>query len=147
MKQGCGVGAGVVRSRRFLGGVGIGFLTTLGVGVGFFVRLRISNWIIFYIILLNWESLLKWYNLFWNFCWNRDFLLWTTISIDFNNQISFPLIRSRNFWKVGVGNFGKVGVGVGYFISDSANLIANDFHSIFCFWIVALAIHTLTMFM
>jgi len=30
--QGCGVG--VVRSRRFLGGVG--FLTTLGVGVGFF---------------------------------------------------------------------------------------------------------------
>ena len=30
LKQGCGV----VRSRRFLGGVG--FLTTLGVGVGFF---------------------------------------------------------------------------------------------------------------
>jgi len=31
--QGCGVG--VVRSRSFLGGVGVGFLTTLGVGVGF----------------------------------------------------------------------------------------------------------------
>jgi len=31
-KQGCGVG--VVRSRRLLGGVGVGFLTTLGVGVG-----------------------------------------------------------------------------------------------------------------
>jgi len=29
-KQGCGV----VRSRRFFGGVGVGFLTTLGVGVG-----------------------------------------------------------------------------------------------------------------
>ena len=45
-KQGCGVGAGVVRSRRSLGGVGFGFLTTLG--VGFFVRLRLSNWIIFF---------------------------------------------------------------------------------------------------
>jgi len=69
-KQGCGVGAGVVRSWRFLGGVG--FLTTLGVvvGVGFFVRLRLqkSNWIIFYITLLCWEFLLKWYNFFWNFC-------------------------------------------------------------------------------
>ena len=30
----------------------------------FFVRLRVSNWIIFYITLLNWEFLLKWYNLF-----------------------------------------------------------------------------------
>ena len=34
--QGCEVGAGVVRSRRFLGGVGVGFLATLGVGVGHF---------------------------------------------------------------------------------------------------------------
>jgi len=33
-EQGCGVG--VVKRRRFLGGVGVGFLTTLGVGVGFF---------------------------------------------------------------------------------------------------------------
>jgi len=50
-QHGCGIG--VVRSRRFLGGVG--FLTTLGVGVGFFVRLRlrVSSWIIFYITLLN----------------------------------------------------------------------------------------------
>jgi len=31
-----GYGAGVLRSRRFLGGFGVGFLTTLGVGVGFF---------------------------------------------------------------------------------------------------------------
>ena len=37
-KQGCG--AGVVRTRRFLDGVG--FLMTLGVGVVFFVRLRMS---------------------------------------------------------------------------------------------------------
>jgi len=28
---------------------------------------------------------------FWNFCWNRNFLLCTTISIDFNSEISFPL--------------------------------------------------------
>jgi len=34
--QGCGVGVGVARSRRFLGGVEVGFLITLGVGVGFF---------------------------------------------------------------------------------------------------------------
>jgi len=46
-RQGCG--AGVVRSWRFLDGVG--FLTTLGAGVGIFVRLRLRmyNWIIFYI--------------------------------------------------------------------------------------------------
>jgi len=35
--QGCGAGVGVVRSRRFLGGVG--FLIPLGVEVGYFVRL------------------------------------------------------------------------------------------------------------
>jgi len=56
-----------------------------------FVRLRMSSCIIFYITLLNWEFVLKWYNFFWNFCWNRDFLLCTTISIDFNSQITFPL--------------------------------------------------------
>jgi len=62
--QGCG--AGVVRSRTFLGGVGVGFLTTLGIGVGFFFRLplRMSDWIIFYITLQNWEFLLKFYNFF-----------------------------------------------------------------------------------
>ena len=58
--QGCGVE--VLRSRRFLGGVRVGFSTTLGVRVGFFVRRRllIPSWINFYIILLNWEFLLKW---------------------------------------------------------------------------------------
>jgi len=93
---------GVVRSPRFLGGVGVGFLTTLGVGVGFFVRLRMSDWIIFYMTLLNWQFLLQWYNFFWNFCWNSDFLLCTTISIGFNSQTSFPLcweVKSRKFWK------------------------------------------------
>jgi len=49
-------------------------------------------------------------------------LLCTTISIDFNSQISFPLCQG-----VGVGNFGKVGVGnfgeVGYFTSDSASAV------------------------
>jgi len=55
---------GAVKSPRFLGGVGVGFLTTIGVGVGFFVRLRMSNWIVFYITLLSWEFLLKWYYLF-----------------------------------------------------------------------------------
>jgi len=60
--QGCGVGVGVVRSRKFLGGVG--FLATLGVGVGFFCPTPTPNVQLdhFYITLLNWEFLLKWYN-------------------------------------------------------------------------------------
>jgi len=50
----------------FLGGVGVGFLTTLGIGVGFFLRLRLrmSSWMIFYITLLNWDFLLKCYKFF-----------------------------------------------------------------------------------
>jgi len=36
MRRAQGCGAGDVRSRRFLGGAGVGFLTTLGVGAGFF---------------------------------------------------------------------------------------------------------------
>jgi len=58
-----GFRVGVVRNRRFLGGVGVGFLTTLRV-VGFFVRLRKSSWIIFHHTLLNWEFLLKLYNFY-----------------------------------------------------------------------------------
>jgi len=38
--------------------------------------------IIFYTTLLGWELLLKWYNFFWNVCWNREFLLCATISTD-----------------------------------------------------------------
>jgi len=53
LSQDCGVGD--VRSRRFLGGVGVGFLTTLGGGFFVRLRLRMSNWIIFYITLLNWD--------------------------------------------------------------------------------------------
>jgi len=34
----------------------------------------------FYITLLSWEFLLNRYNFLWNFCWNREFLLPTTIS-------------------------------------------------------------------
>jgi len=33
---------------------------------------------------------------------------------------------SRKFWKVQVGNFGKGGVGVGYFTSDSATLLISS---------------------
>jgi len=55
-------------------------------------------------------------------------MLGTTVSIDFNSLISFPLcygVGVRNFGKLGagVGNFGKVGVRVGYFTSDSAALV------------------------
>jgi len=52
----------------FLGGVGVGFLTTLGVESELDIfdrlRLRMPSWIIFYITLLNWVFLLKWYNFF-----------------------------------------------------------------------------------
>jgi len=92
-----------------------------------------SNWVIFHITLLNWKFLLKWYNFFWNFCWNRNFLLFTMISIDFNSQISFPLcqgVKVGNFGssEMGIWNFGKVGVGVGYFTSDSTTLIARNWN-------------------
>ena len=100
----------------FLGGVR--FLTTLGVGVWFFCPTPSADAQLdhFYITLLNWEFWLKWYNFFWKFCWIRGFLLCTTISIDFNSQISFSLCQG-----LGVGNFGKVGVL--YFTSDSATLL------------------------
>jgi len=76
-----------------------------------------------------------------NLCWNRDFLLCTTISSDCS-QISFPWrwgvgkfgkagvgvgIGSGNFGKsepgVGFGNFGTVGIGVGYFTYDFTTLL------------------------
>jgi len=58
-----------LRSRNALGGVG--FLTTLGVGVGLFCPTPDVQLYCFYITLLSWEFLLKWYNFFWNICWNR----------------------------------------------------------------------------
>ena len=123
-----GLRSRVVRRRRFLGGVR--FLTTLGVGVGLFVRPRLwmSNCIIFYIALLNWKFLLEWYNFFWNVCWNRDILLCTTISTDFNNsQVS---LHWR--WGVGVGSRKNCKVGVGYFTSDSATLLVTALFSVPC---------------
>jgi len=51
-----------------LGGVGVGFVTTLGVGVGvgFFCQTPTPDAELnhFYTTLLNWEFLLKWYNFF-----------------------------------------------------------------------------------
>ena len=86
----------------------VGILKTLGVGFFIRLRLRMSSWIIFYITLLNWEFLLKWYNFFWTFA---------------ETEISccpprFPLILIVKVHSLyakesesGVGNFGKVGVG------------------------------------
>jgi len=58
------------------------------------------------IIFTSQEFLLKWYNFLGNFCWNRDFLLCTTISTECEllqncwhpNFIHF-MLRSRKFWK------------------------------------------------
>jgi len=65
----CNQGCGVVKSRRFL--VESDSWQHHESESDFFVRLWMSNWIICYITLLNWHFLLKWYNFFWNFCWNR----------------------------------------------------------------------------
>jgi len=81
----------------------------------FRLRLWMFNWIIFYITLLNWEFLLKWYNFFWNCCWNR----FLAVHHDLHWLLQPKFIpymlrsRSRKFWKVGVE----------YFTSDSATLV------------------------
>jgi len=49
----------------------------------------------------------------------------TMISIEYNNQISFPLCKG-----VGVGNFGKVGFGVGNFTSDTTTLACYDAYTL-----------------
>jgi len=76
-----GGGVGIVRSWRFLGGVGVGFLTTLRVWVwvGFFSPTPDVQSDQF--LQPTREFLLKCYNFFWNFRWNWCFLLCTTISV------------------------------------------------------------------
>jgi len=103
-QKGCEAGVGVERSRKFLGVV----------EVEFFVRLRhrMSNWIIFYSTLLIWEFLQKLYNFFWNFCWTRDFLLYTTIPLILTTKFHFLYVKKSEIIKrsesgVGVRNFGK----------------------------------------
>jgi len=93
-----------LRSRRLFGGVW--FLTTLGFGIGFFFPTPEVQLDHFYSTLLSWEFLLNRYNFLWNFCWNREFLLCTTISTEcYLLQNSWPpnfihfMLRSRKFWK------------------------------------------------
>jgi len=59
-----GVSVEGARSRRFLGGVGVGIQTMLGVEVGveMFCPTPEVQLIYFFITLLSWEFLLKWYN-------------------------------------------------------------------------------------
>ena len=128
--QGCWVA--VVRSRRFLGGVGVGFLVTLGVGLDLFVRLRLrmSNWIIFYITLLNWEFLLKWYNFFWNFCLKQRFLAvhhdfhWVKCHSLYVKESKYEIFE-RSESGFGVGNCGKPESGVGQFgkVGDGSDIL------------------------
>ena len=82
-----------------------------------FVRLQKSSCIIFHMKLLSREFLLKWYNFFWNFCWNREFLLCITISIHCwllqncwqPNFICF-MKESESLSGVGAGKFLEVGM-------------------------------------
>ena len=70
-------------------------------GVGFFVRLRMSICIIFYITLLRWEFLIKCYNFFWNFCWNRFLAVHHDVHWFYKPNGSFGKVetRSRKFLK------------------------------------------------
>ena len=85
-KQGRGVGVGVARNRRFLGGIRVEFLRTPGVGVsvGFFVRHGMSNWIISCITLLQAIN----GNSCWNPCWNGTIYFQTFIETE--NSCSVP---------------------------------------------------------
>ena len=109
-QQGCGVEAAVVRSRRFLDGVG--FLTTLGFGVGFFSD---------YDSRCPVGSFLTSHSKIGNSCWNGtisfETFVETVISCCFPQ---FPLIWTAKFpsfyvkeSESGVRNFRKVGVGFG----------------------------------
>jgi len=70
-----------LRSRRFLSESDV------------FFRLRMPTWVIFYIKLVNWEFLLKWYNFIWNFCWITYLLLCTTISIDWPDKFQSLYVK------------------------------------------------------
>jgi len=154
-RQSCGVG--FVRSRRFLGGVGVGFLTTLGVGVRFVcptptpdvqldhcldhaLKLGIPVEIVQFLLKL----LLKQIS-----CCAPGFPL--ILTVKFHSlygkesgvgNFGMAGVGVGNFVKsesgVGVGNFGKVGVGVGvgYFTSDSATLHVGLFAEYYVLWIV-----------
>ena len=126
-------GAGVVRSGRFLRGSRVGFLKHWEPESDFFCPTPHAQLDHFYITLLNWEFQLKWYNFFWNFCWIKDFLLCTRISLILTAKFHSLYVkeseilerseseifetRSRKFWNVGVG----------YFTSDSATLLCTTF--------------------
>ena len=94
----------------------------------------------FCITFLTWEFLLKWYNFLWNFCWKREFLLlyndfhWVLDAIKFLTAKIHSLYLKESELEIlersesGVGNFGKVGVGVwvGCFTSNSATLLLTS---------------------
>jgi len=58
-----------LRNRRFLAGVGVGFLKTMG--VGFRCCCPTPDVQLDYFLHHTPKFLLKWYNFFWNYCWNR----------------------------------------------------------------------------
>ena len=131
--QGCAVGAEVVRSRRLLGGVRVGFLATLGVGVWFFCptltpvaqldhflhhtpKLGILVAMVQFLLklLLNQRFLVVCRDFHWfyqpNFIpfmlrrWSRKFL--SGRSRESKSEILET--RSRKFWKVEVGSPSRI---------------------------------------
>ena len=117
-----------LRSGRFLGGFGVGFLTTLGVGVGFLCptsevhldtilqhtpKLGISVEIVQFLLrfLLKQRLLAVYHDFHW--------LLVAT-------KFLTAKLHSLYVKALGVGNFGNVGVGVEQFNSDSATLVCRS---------------------
>ena len=117
------------KDRRFLVGVRLGFLTTLGVGVGFLYdadsRCPIG-------------SFFTSHPHIGNSCWNGTISFKKFVETDISFCAPrFPVIVKAKFHSfcvnetesgVGVGNFEKVGAGVGagYFTTDSATLVAEN---------------------
>ena len=93
-------------SQKFLGGAGVGFLITLRVGFCCLTpEVHLDPF--FYITLLSWEFLLKWYNFFWNF-WHHNFH-WLLIATKLlTTKVNFVYVKeseSEIFWKDRVIHF------------------------------------------
>jgi len=100
------------------------FLSDSGSEIGLF----------FYITLLSWVFLLQWYDFFWNFletddscCLPQFPLSASCYTIVDSQTFIYFILKCQRFWKGGRRSrkFGKVGVGVGHYTSDSATLVAT----------------------
>ena len=117
-----------------MGGVRIGFLTTLGVGVGFFCPTPTPDVQLDHFLhhTLKLGIPVEMVQFLLKFLLKQRFLAvhYIILTVKFHS-----LYVKKSESESGVGNFGKVGVGVGYFTSDSAilhNCKQGDLQSVIC---------------